>query len=162
MHEQSFVSDNKSTDRHWLLLFYDWTSNCFSGKGEKCSEHSTTIALQSPFAEYNGCFELGLGQSVVSFPLYLFMLTHWIKIIDLTDEHAHFRISLVLSWEMASMFQVPSNYPYADQHYGLLSPYGVRPTVCFCWSLRSHLEIFSDSEENTANCSNTITKLTHI
>uniref|UniRef100_A0A0E0JCL0 Nuclear transcription factor Y subunit n=1 Tax=Oryza nivara TaxID=4536 RepID=A0A0E0JCL0_ORYNI len=57
------------------------------GKGEKCSEHSTTIALQSPFAEYNGCFELGLGQSVV-----------------------------------------PSNYPYTDQHYGLLSPYGVRPT----------------------------------
>ncbi|XP_006664212.1 nuclear transcription factor Y subunit A-10-like [Oryza brachyantha] len=56
------------------------------GKGDKGSEHSTTIALQSPFAEYSGCFELGLGQSVVS-----------------------------------------SNYPYADQQYGLLSPYGVRP-----------------------------------
>uniref|UniRef100_A0A0D9Y1I7 Nuclear transcription factor Y subunit n=1 Tax=Leersia perrieri TaxID=77586 RepID=A0A0D9Y1I7_9ORYZ len=55
------------------------------GKGDKGSEHSTTIALQSPFAEYNGRFELGLGQSVV-----------------------------------------PSNYPYADQHYGLLSPYGMR------------------------------------
>ncbi|OEL36212.1 hypothetical protein BAE44_0002769 [Dichanthelium oligosanthes] len=34
------------------------------GKGEKAPEHSTTIALQSPFPEYNGCFEIGLGQSM--------------------------------------------------------------------------------------------------
>ncbi|KAL5223568.1 hypothetical protein ABZP36_010207 [Zizania latifolia] len=54
------------------------------GKGEKGSEHSTTIALQSLFEEYNDHFELGLGQSVVL-----------------------------------------SNYPYTDQHYGVLSPYGM-------------------------------------
>ncbi|KAF8682116.1 hypothetical protein HU200_045071 [Digitaria exilis] len=33
-------------------------------KGEKVPEHSTTIALQSPFPEYNGRFEIGLGQSM--------------------------------------------------------------------------------------------------
>ncbi|KAJ1294388.1 hypothetical protein BS78_01G142700 [Paspalum vaginatum] len=34
------------------------------GKGEKTLEHSTTIALQSPFPEYNNRFEIGLGQSM--------------------------------------------------------------------------------------------------
>ncbi|CAN6339023.1 unnamed protein product [Urochloa humidicola] len=34
------------------------------GKGENGSEHSATVALQSPFAIYNGHFELGLGQSM--------------------------------------------------------------------------------------------------
>nr|CAB3466542.1 unnamed protein product [Digitaria exilis] len=58
------------------------------GKGEKGSEHAATVALPSPFAIYNGPFELGLGQSMVS-----------------------------------------ANNPYADQHYGLLSPYpiGAKP-----------------------------------
>jgi len=37
-----------------------------SGKGEKGSEHSASVALPSPFAIYNGHFELGLGQSTVS------------------------------------------------------------------------------------------------
>ncbi|XP_062211930.1 nuclear transcription factor Y subunit A-10-like isoform X2 [Phragmites australis] len=32
--------------------------------GEKAPEHSATIALQSPFPEYNGRFEIGLGQSM--------------------------------------------------------------------------------------------------
>lgn len=36
------------------------------GRGGKGSEHSTTIALQSPFSEYNDRFELGLGQTVLS------------------------------------------------------------------------------------------------
>ncbi|WVZ59945.1 hypothetical protein U9M48_010026 [Paspalum notatum var. saurae] len=34
------------------------------GKGEKTLEHSTTIALQSPFPEFNNRFEIGLGQSM--------------------------------------------------------------------------------------------------
>ncbi|VAI12643.1 unnamed protein product [Triticum turgidum subsp. durum] len=37
------------------------------GKGGNSSEHSAPITLQSPFTEYNDHFELGLGQSVVSF-----------------------------------------------------------------------------------------------
>jgi len=37
-----------------------------SGKGEKGSEHCASVALPSPFAIYNGHFELGLGQSTVS------------------------------------------------------------------------------------------------
>uniref|UniRef100_A0A0A8YMZ0 Nuclear transcription factor Y subunit n=1 Tax=Arundo donax TaxID=35708 RepID=A0A0A8YMZ0_ARUDO len=36
------------------------------GKGEKGPDHSATIALQSPFLEYNGRFEIGLGQSMAS------------------------------------------------------------------------------------------------
>ncbi|OEL14341.1 hypothetical protein BAE44_0024642 [Dichanthelium oligosanthes] len=52
------------------------------GKGDKGSEHSATVALPSPFTIYNGRFEMGLGQSMVS-----------------------------------------ANNPYADQHYGMLSPY---------------------------------------
>uniref|UniRef100_A0ACD5YLI9 Uncharacterized protein n=3 Tax=Avena sativa TaxID=4498 RepID=A0ACD5YLI9_AVESA len=36
------------------------------GKGGKGSEHTATIALQSPFVEYGDRFELGLGQTVVS------------------------------------------------------------------------------------------------
>uniref|UniRef100_A0A0A9HEH1 Uncharacterized protein n=1 Tax=Arundo donax TaxID=35708 RepID=A0A0A9HEH1_ARUDO len=35
------------------------------GKVGKGSEHSATVALQSPFTVYNGRFELGLGQSMV-------------------------------------------------------------------------------------------------
>ncbi|KAG8049301.1 hypothetical protein GUJ93_ZPchr0009g756 [Zizania palustris] len=58
------------------------------GKGEKGFEQSATVAIQSPFAQYNDHFELGLGQSVVL-----------------------------------------SNYPYADQHYGLLSPHGMGSTL---------------------------------
>ncbi|KAK3140267.1 hypothetical protein QOZ80_5AG0398390 [Eleusine coracana subsp. coracana] len=54
------------------------------GKGEKGSDYSATVALQSPFSLYSGSFELGVGQSMVS-----------------------------------------SENPYADQHYGLLVPYGV-------------------------------------
>ncbi|GJN35538.1 hypothetical protein PR202_gb24325 [Eleusine coracana subsp. coracana] len=54
------------------------------GKGEKGSDYSATVALQSPFSLYSGSFELGIGQSMVS-----------------------------------------SKNPYADQHYGLLAPYGV-------------------------------------
>ncbi|CAL5092241.1 unnamed protein product [Urochloa decumbens] len=61
------------------------------GKGEKGSEHSATVAVQSPFSIYNGNFELGLGQSMVS-----------------------------------------ANNPYADQHYGLLSPYPVGATPGGC------------------------------
>ncbi|CAL4897670.1 unnamed protein product [Urochloa decumbens] len=61
------------------------------GKGEKGSEHSATVALESPFAIYNGRFDLGLGQSMVS-----------------------------------------ANNPYADQHYGLLSPYPVGATPGGC------------------------------
>ncbi|XP_062201762.1 nuclear transcription factor Y subunit A-10-like isoform X2 [Phragmites australis] len=61
------------------------------GKGEKGSEHSASVALRSPFAIYNGHFELGLGQSMVS-----------------------------------------SNNPYADQHYGLLSPYAMGATSGGC------------------------------
>ncbi|KAF8655672.1 hypothetical protein HU200_060991 [Digitaria exilis] len=62
-----------------------------SGKGEKGSEHAATVALPSPVAIYNGPFELGLGQSMVS-----------------------------------------ANNPYADQHYGLFSPYpvGAKPGGC--------------------------------
>ncbi|TKW29611.1 hypothetical protein SEVIR_3G407100v4 [Setaria viridis] len=61
------------------------------GKGEKGAEYSATVALPSPFAIYNGRFELGLGQSMVS-----------------------------------------ANNPYADQHYGLLSPYPVGATNGGC------------------------------
>ncbi|RCV19500.1 hypothetical protein SETIT_3G390100v2 [Setaria italica] len=38
---------------------------CFACKGEKGSEHSATVALQPPFAVYNGRFGPGLGQSMV-------------------------------------------------------------------------------------------------
>ncbi|KAG0521800.1 hypothetical protein BDA96_08G192700 [Sorghum bicolor] len=57
------------------------------GKGKKGSEHSATVALQSPFAIYNGRFELGLGQSMIS-----------------------------------------ADNSYADQHYGLISPYPMGAT----------------------------------
>lgn len=57
------------------------------GKGKKGSDHSATIALQSPFAIYNAHFELGLGQSMIS-----------------------------------------ADNSYADQHYGLLSPYPMGAT----------------------------------
>ncbi|KAL6643740.1 hypothetical protein ACP70R_018506 [Stipagrostis hirtigluma subsp. patula] len=56
------------------------------GKGDKGSEHSA-IVPQSAFTTYNGRFELGIGQSVVS-----------------------------------------SDNPYADQHYGLLTPNGAGAT----------------------------------
>ncbi|KAK1626810.1 hypothetical protein QYE76_001125 [Lolium multiflorum] len=36
------------------------------GKGVKGSEHTATVALQSPFVEYSDRFELGLGQTMVS------------------------------------------------------------------------------------------------
>lgn len=78
MHEQILVSRNLISDgflRYRPLLnasvFVDLGNvialgHLASDKGEKGSEHSATIALQSPFTEYNGRFELGLGQSVVS------------------------------------------------------------------------------------------------
>jgi hypothetical protein len=40
--------------------------------GEKNREHSATIAMQSPLPEYNGHFELGLGQSMVNLSSKLF------------------------------------------------------------------------------------------
>lgn len=79
MHEQILVSSNLISDgflRYRPLLnasvFVDLGNvialgHLASDKGEKGSEHSATIALQSPFTEDNGRFELGLGQSVVSF-----------------------------------------------------------------------------------------------
>ncbi|KAG2547176.1 nuclear transcription factor Y subunit A-10-like [Panicum virgatum] len=49
-----------------VLKFSVFQGNLESGgKGDKNPEHSTTIALQSPFPEYNGRFEIGLGQSMV-------------------------------------------------------------------------------------------------
>ncbi|CAN6287406.1 unnamed protein product [Urochloa humidicola] len=48
-----------------VLKFSVFQGNLESdGKGEKVPEHSTTIALQSPFPEYNGRSEIGLGQSM--------------------------------------------------------------------------------------------------
>ncbi|CAL4926417.1 unnamed protein product [Urochloa decumbens] len=48
-----------------VLKFSVFQGNLESdGKGVKVPEHSTTIALQSPFPEYNGRFEIGLGQSM--------------------------------------------------------------------------------------------------
>ncbi|GJM96023.1 hypothetical protein PR202_ga12825 [Eleusine coracana subsp. coracana] len=50
-----------------VLKFSVFQGNADSGdKGDKAPDHSTTIALQSPFPEYNGRFEIGLGQSMVS------------------------------------------------------------------------------------------------
>jgi len=49
-----------------VLKFSVFQGNLESGgKGDKNPERSTTIALQSPFPEYNGRFEIGLGQSMV-------------------------------------------------------------------------------------------------
>ncbi|XP_062215103.1 nuclear transcription factor Y subunit A-10-like isoform X2 [Phragmites australis] len=49
------------------LKFCVFQGNSESGdKGEKAPDHSTTVALQSPFPEYNGRFEIGLGQSMVA------------------------------------------------------------------------------------------------
>jgi len=48
-----------------------------SGKGEKGSGHSATAALPSPFAIYNGHFELGLGQSTVWLPIYFIYTYAW-------------------------------------------------------------------------------------
>ncbi|OQU91270.1 nuclear transcription factor Y subunit A-2 isoform X2 [Sorghum bicolor] len=48
-----------------VLKFSVFQGNLESGgKGEKNPKNSTTIALQSPFPEYNGRFEIGLGQSM--------------------------------------------------------------------------------------------------
>ncbi|TKV92286.1 hypothetical protein SEVIR_9G154600v4 [Setaria viridis] len=48
-----------------VLKFSVFQGNSESdGKGEKVPEHSTTVSLQSPFPEYNGRFEIGLGQSM--------------------------------------------------------------------------------------------------
>uniref|UniRef100_A0A804M0N2 Nuclear transcription factor Y subunit n=1 Tax=Zea mays TaxID=4577 RepID=A0A804M0N2_MAIZE len=70
-----------------VLKFSVFQGNLESGgKGEKTPKNSTTIALQSPFPEYNGRFEIGLGQSMLA----------------------------------------PSNYPCADQCYGMLAAYGMR------------------------------------
>ncbi|KAL6637219.1 hypothetical protein ACP70R_024791 [Stipagrostis hirtigluma subsp. patula] len=50
-----------------VLKFSVFQGNLESGeKGEKAPDHSATIALQSPLPEYNGRFEIGLGQSMVS------------------------------------------------------------------------------------------------
>lgn len=51
-----------------VLKFSVFQGNLESdGKGEKAQEHSTTIALQSPFPEYNSRrFEMSLGQSMAS------------------------------------------------------------------------------------------------
>jgi hypothetical protein len=46
----------------------------FSGNSEaggKAPDRSNTIALQSPLSEYNGRFEIGLGQSMVRFSFFL-------------------------------------------------------------------------------------------
>jgi hypothetical protein len=51
-----------------------------SGKGEKGAEHSATVALPSPFAIYNGCFELGLGQSMVRLTIFFVYAYVWTKI----------------------------------------------------------------------------------
>ncbi|XP_006650346.1 nuclear transcription factor Y subunit A-10-like [Oryza brachyantha] len=50
-----------------VLKFSVFSGNLEPGDtGEKTREHSATIAMQSPLPEYNGRFELGLGQSMVS------------------------------------------------------------------------------------------------
>uniref|UniRef100_A0A0D9VWW7 Nuclear transcription factor Y subunit n=1 Tax=Leersia perrieri TaxID=77586 RepID=A0A0D9VWW7_9ORYZ len=50
-----------------VLKFSVFSGNLEPGDtGEKNREHSATIAMQSPLPEYNGRFELGLGQSMVS------------------------------------------------------------------------------------------------
>ncbi|KAL6894582.1 hypothetical protein ACP4OV_008680 [Aristida adscensionis] len=49
-----------------VLKFSVFQGNSESGDKGEASEHSATIALQSPFPEYNGRFEIGLGQSMVS------------------------------------------------------------------------------------------------
>ncbi|CAD6213810.1 unnamed protein product [Miscanthus lutarioriparius] len=50
-----------------VLKFSVFQGNLESGgKGEKNPKNSTTIALQSPFPEYNGRFEIGLGQSMMA------------------------------------------------------------------------------------------------
>ncbi|XP_052150085.1 uncharacterized protein LOC127768528 isoform X2 [Oryza glaberrima] len=50
-----------------VLKFSVFSGNLEPGDtGEKNREHSATIAMQSPLPEYNGHFELGLGQSMVS------------------------------------------------------------------------------------------------
>ncbi|KAF0923701.1 hypothetical protein E2562_006675 [Oryza meyeriana var. granulata] len=50
-----------------MLKFSVFSGNLEPGDtGEKTREHSATIAMQSPLPEYNGRFELGLGQSMVS------------------------------------------------------------------------------------------------
>ncbi|KAJ1266446.1 hypothetical protein BS78_08G152000 [Paspalum vaginatum] len=51
----------RTIPEHFCVLWH-----LTSGKGGKGSEHSATVALQSPFAIYNGRFELGLGQSMIS------------------------------------------------------------------------------------------------
>lgn len=61
-------------DGYFTFILHESTTipECFcvlwhlvSGKGEKVSEHTATVALPSPFAIYNDRFELGLGQSMV-------------------------------------------------------------------------------------------------
>ena len=73
----------------YCLVFWKWkTSNGFlilwcpgnlesGGKGEKNPKNSTTIALQSPFPEYNGRFEIGLGQSMVIY-VYPFIFSKFL------------------------------------------------------------------------------------
>ncbi|AQK64144.1 Nuclear transcription factor Y subunit A-10 [Zea mays] len=49
-----------------VLKFSVFQGNLESGgKGEKTPKNSTAVVLQSPFAEYNGRFEIGLGQSML-------------------------------------------------------------------------------------------------
>jgi hypothetical protein len=60
----------------------------FSGNSEaggKAPDRSNTIALQSPLSEYNGRFEIGLGQSMVRFSFFYCMCMYREKNILLFD-----------------------------------------------------------------------------
>jgi hypothetical protein len=64
--------------------------NLVSGKGEKGSEHSATVALPSPFVIYNGHFELGLGQSTVRLSIYFIYAYAWRQTFFVIKVVVHF------------------------------------------------------------------------
>ena len=96
----------------YCLVFWKWkTSNGFlilwctgnlesGGKGEKNPKNSTTIALQSPFPEYNGRFEIGLGQSMVIY-VYPFIFSKFL--LKLLQFKSFLGISSMLICQLISL-----------------------------------------------------------
>lgn len=134
----------------YCLVFWKWKTNGFlilccpgnlesGGKGEKNPKKSTTIALQSPFPEYNGRFEIGLGQSMVIY-VYRFIFSKFLFGNCYSSNHfLEFLQCWFVNWFLCKgkktdhiSFQLaPSNYSCADQCYGMLTTYGMRSMVWF-------------------------------
>lgn len=93
------------------------------------------MPMQSAPAEYQGRFELGYGQSVVRFCLYL---------INKKEHKYPIKIALCFLSRNAYYFlfhgltQICAKYPYGDQYYGVFSAYGPQIAVCLPSNFVAH------------------------